>query len=78
MKLIDQDFGDGADRRKRRLRLLAEFTRQAGGAGKSTNQMLRFTVGDLGLTRKSGQRLIKDAEFCGLIKSTRENRWIAI
>jgi len=78
VKIIDEQIGDGADRRKRRFELLRRYVEQAGTIGRSTNQMYRFTIGNLGLTRKTSESFIRDAVFIGIFRWDKKGRAVAL
>jgi len=66
--------GDGADRRKKRIDNIRAYIKRSGTNGRALHSIIKYAVGNFGLTRKTAERLIKDMEYAGFIKIGRDGR----
>jgi len=78
VKLIDKEIGDGADRRKKRIRAIERFVRRSGDDGISTEELKAVADYSLGLTGKKVGDIIKLLNKLGKIHMNKKRRWVSI
>lgn len=77
VKLIDE-IGDGADRRKKRIRAVERFVRRSGDHGVSTEDLKAISDYSLGLTGKKVGEIIKLLKKLGKIHLNEKRRWVSL
>lgn len=78
MKIIDEQIGDGADRRKKRIRAIERFVRRAGQNGISTEELKSISDYSLGLTGRKVGEIIKLLRKLEKIHMNEKRRWVSI
>jgi len=78
VKTIDEEIGDGADRRRKRIRLVERYIKRAGTDGLSDSEIEAMSAYMLGLTGKKTKDIIKLLRKLRKIKRNEKDRWITI
>jgi len=73
-----QETGDGADRRKKRIRAIERFIKRSGADGISTEELKAISDYSLGLTGKKVGEIIKILKKLGKIHLNEKRRWVSI
>lgn len=77
MKIIDEQ-GDGADRRRRRIRLVERYIKRSGKAGLSSDEIKSIAAYDTGLTGKKVVEIIRILRKLGKVHMNEKRRWVSI
>lgn len=75
---IASEIGDGADRRRKRIRTVERYIKRSGVDGLSNDQIVYIADYDLGLTRKKVEGIIKLLKKMKKIHMNEKRRWISI
>jgi len=78
VKIIDQEIGDGADRRRKRIRMVRRFIRRAGEHGLSIEEIKAVSDYELGLTGKKVEGIVQLLKKVKKIRMNEKRRYISI
>ena len=77
MKIIEQ-FGDGADRRRKRIRAIERYIRRAGENGLSIDEIKTIGEYQLGLTGKKIGEIVKILRKLGKVHLNEKRRYTSL